>query len=150
MATASGAATRRASARAHPRSTPARPALRVVDRSPRQRLLRPVRRPALWLSGLLVVGSLVAVVAGDDLVTQGQIRLATTEAQVAAAQVTQKADQVAVAQLAAPTRVVAVAKAQLGMVAPGQVIDLPEVPLSVPLPVPQTAATGPRSAPPKR
>jgi hypothetical protein len=39
----------------------------------------------------------------------------------------------------APQMVVSVAENQLGMVSPGQITDLPQVPLTTPLPVPQTA-----------
>jgi hypothetical protein len=42
-----------------------------------------------------------------------------------------------VAQLAAPDRVVAQA-ISFGLSAPAQVVDLPQVPLNVPLPVPDT------------
>ncbi len=93
----------------------------------------------MWISGVFVVGSLLAVVAGDALMTEGQIRLSTTQHQAAAAVATQRAYQTTVAQMAAPTRVVYQAESQLGLVAPGQVIELPQVPLDVPLPAPQTA-----------
>ncbi len=52
----------------------------------------------MWLSGLLIVGSLLAVVVGDALVTQGQVRLSTTQRALAAAVATQKSLQVAVAR----------------------------------------------------
>jgi type II secretory pathway pseudopilin PulG len=93
----------------------------------------------MWMSVLLVVGSLLAVVVGDAMITDGQVRLTATQSQVAAAVTAQKAYQVAVAQLAAPPVVVAQAESQ-GLVAPTTVVDLPQVPLNVPLPVPQTAA----------
>jgi hypothetical protein len=95
----------------------------------------------------LVAGSLFAVVAGDDLVTQGQIRLSGIQRQIAAATATEKSEQVAVAQLAAPTRVVRMAETQDGLVTTPSVIDLPEVPLDVPLPAP---ATGPPASPTRR
>ncbi len=145
MAPGPGTAARRAAHRSQPRpeTGPARrPALSLLEPSPRRgRRAWRAGRGAKWLAGLLVVSSLFAVVVGDDLLTQGQIRLAHAESQVAAATAAEKADQVAVAQLAAPTRVVALAKSRLGMVAPGQVIDLPQVPLDVPLQAPQTDAT---------
>ncbi len=53
----------------------------------------------------------------------------------------------AVAQLAAPTRVVRMAETQDGYIAPAQVDYLPEVPLDVPLPAPQT---GPPASPARR
>jgi hypothetical protein len=87
----------------------------------------------------LVAGSLFAVVTGDDLVTQGQIRLSGIQSQIASATATEKSEQVAVAQLAAPTRVVRMAETEDRLVTTPSVIDLPEVPLDVPLPAPQTA-----------
>jgi hypothetical protein len=93
----------------------------------------------MWLSGLLVVGSLVAVVLGDAMVTEGQVRLTTTQSQLAAAVAVQKSLQVAVAEKAAPPVVVSQAEGQ-GLVAPSQVVDLPQVPLDVPLPVPDTGS----------
>jgi hypothetical protein len=92
----------------------------------------------MWASVGLIAGSLLAVVAGDDLVTQGQIRLSSIQSKVAAATATEKSAQVAVAQLAAPTRVVRMAEGQ-GLVATPTVTDLPEVSLNVPLAAPQTA-----------
>jgi hypothetical protein len=106
----------------------------------------------MWLSAVLVVGSLVSVVVGDTLVAEGQVRLSTTQQQVAAAVAVEKADQVAVAEKAAPPVVVSQAEAQ-GLVAPTQVVYLPHVPLNVPLPTPVTApatATAASTAPAKR
>jgi hypothetical protein len=90
----------------------------------------------MWISGLLIVGSLLAVVVGDSLVTQGQVRLSTTEGALAAALAKQKTLQIAVAMKAAPPVVVSQAKKQ-GLVAASQVVYLPEVPLNVPLPPPR-------------
>jgi hypothetical protein len=135
-------AARRAPSRAQPRSTPPgdrRPALRVVERTPRRRSGPGILRSTMWMSVLLVVGSLLAVVVGDAMMTEGQVSLTNTQSQVAAAVTAQKAYQVAVAQMAAPPVVVAQAESQ-GLVAPTTVVDLPQVPLNVPLPVPQTAA----------
>jgi hypothetical protein len=92
----------------------------------------------VWLAVALVVGSLLFVVVGDALVAQGQVRLATIQAAIGSAQATQKSMQTEVAQSAAPDRVVAQGIA-LGLTAPAQVVNLPQVPLDVPLPVPQTA-----------
>jgi hypothetical protein len=85
-----------------------------------------------------VVGSLLFVVVGDALVAQGQVRLSNLQGAITAAQATQKSMQTEVAQLAAPDRVVAQGIA-LGLTAPAQVVNLPQVPLDVPLPVPQTS-----------
>jgi hypothetical protein len=135
------AAARRAPSRPVPRpdARPSRPPLRVVGPVPR-RSSSPRRAPRarIWISALLVVGSLLTVVVGDALVTEGQVRLSTAQDQLASAVATQKAAQVEVAEKAAPPVVVAQAKAQ-GLVAPNMVVYLPEVPLDVPLPTPQTA-----------
>jgi hypothetical protein len=85
-----------------------------------------------------VVGSLLAVVVGDAMVTEGQVRLSTAQSQIAAAALTQKASQVEVAEKSAPPVVVAQAKSQ-GLVAPTTVVYLPQVPLETPLPIPQTS-----------
>jgi hypothetical protein len=126
-------------------SGPRRPPLRVFEPVPRRRAAgRAVRRSTVWVAGMLVVGSLLAVVVGDALVTEGQVRLSTTQREVAAAIASQKALQVAVAQKAAPPVVVEQAKSQ-GMVAPSQVVYLPRVSLSVPLPIPQVTPAPPAS-----
>ncbi len=91
----------------------------------------------MWLSGLLIVGSLLAVVVGDALLAEGQVRLSTVQSQVASAVAAEKSLQVSDAQKAAPPVVVGQAEAE-GLVAPTQVVYLPQVPLDVPLPVPQT------------
>jgi hypothetical protein len=83
------------------------------------------------------VGSLLAVVVGDTMVAQGQVRLADLQSHISSELATQKAAQTEVAQLAAPDRVVAQG-ILLGLTAPAQVVDLPQVPLDVPLPVPDT------------
>jgi len=141
MAPPAEAAARRSTARAQPRGVPAdsrRPPLRLFEPGSRRRTgTTRVRRSSMWLSCILVVGSLSAVVVGDTLMTEGQVALSTTQQQVAGAEATQKSAQVTVAEMAAPPVVVSQAKAQ-GLVVPTQVIELPQVPLDVPLPVPQT------------
>jgi hypothetical protein len=93
----------------------------------------------MWVSVLLVVASLLAVVVGDAMVADGQVRMAANQTALSAATQTQKSLQVTVAQKAAPPVVVAQAESH-GLVAPSTVVDLPQVPLNVPLPVPDTAA----------
>lgn len=103
----------------------------------------------MWLAGALVIGSLFAVVAGDTLFEEGQVRLSATQHAVAAAVIVEKAGQVAVAQKASPPVVVSQAEGQ-GLVAPTQVVYLPHVPLDVPLPPPNTAPVTPsRTAAPR-
>lgn len=138
------AAVRRSTARTDPRAAPPaprRPPLGLFEPPPRRKPgARRLPRSTLWLSGVLVVGSLLSVVVGDALLAEGQVRLSTIQAEVATATAQQKAAQVAVAEKAAPPVVVSQAKRQ-GLVAPRVVVYLPQVPLSIPLPVPQTAPT---------
>jgi len=96
----------------------------------------------VWLAVALVVGSLLLVVVGDTLVAQDQVRLAKLQASIGSAQAAQKSMQTEVAQLAAPDRVVQQGIA-LGLTAPAQVVNLPEVPLDVALPVPDTTPVAP-------
>lgn len=140
MAPPAAAPARRPSARPQSRPAPVRrPPLRVFQPAGRRRTRpRLLRRSTVWLSSALVVGSLFAVVVGDDLVAQGQVHLSATQQQVAAAVTAEKSLQVAVAAEAAPPVVVSQAKSQ-GMVLPTQVVYLPQVSLEVPLPAPQTA-----------
>ena len=99
----------------------------------------------MWLSGLLVVGSLLAVVVGDALVTQGQVRLSTTQRELVNAEAILKGRQTDVAEKAAPPLVVSLAKGQ-GLVAATQVVYLPQVPLDVPLPPPRLVPSPPGAA----
>jgi hypothetical protein len=135
MAPPATSAARRPAVR--PQPAPRRAPLRLFEAAPRSRQ-RSRRRPTVLVAVVLIVGSLLSVVAADDLVAQGQIRLSDTQSQTAAALTQQKQLQVAVAQLSAPQIVVTEAR-QLGMVAPTQIVDLPSVPLNVALPVPNTA-----------
>lgn len=157
MAPPATAPARRPASRPEPRPAARRPPLRLFEPAPRRALSRRRgRRAQLLVSGALVVGTLLAVVVGDAMVAQGQVRLSGLQSQVSAAEVAQKAAQVTVAQLAAPDRVVAQGM-RLGLSAPAQVVDLPQVPLDVPLQAPGTvapskapAAGTPTTAPPTR
>jgi hypothetical protein len=93
----------------------------------------------MLVSAVLVVGSLMAVVIGDDIIAQDQVSLSSAQQQVAALTNTHRELQIAVSVQQAPQAVVKTAEGQLGMVPPGQITDLPEVSLATPLPVPQTA-----------
>ena len=141
MAPPASATARRAPVRSTSRpapSGPRRPPLRLFEPAPRRKSSRRgIRRSTLWISCLLVAGSLLAVVVGDAMITQNQVRLSSNESQIATATAAQKSLQVAVAQKAAPPVVVSQAKGA-GLVVPSQVVYLPRVPLNVPLPVPQT------------
>jgi len=130
---------------ARPQPAPRRPPLRLFEPAPRPRH-RSRRRPTVLVASVLIIGSLLSVVVADDLVAQGQIRLAHTQSQAATALTQEKQLQVAVAQLSAPQVVVTEAR-QLGMVAPTQIVDLPSVPLNVALPVPDTAPAAGTTSP---
>ena len=141
MAPPSAGAARRAAA-PQPRPSVRRPPLRVFQPEPRRRTRRGRSRSApVWLAVALIVGSLLAVVVGDTLVAQDQVRLARLQSAIGSAQAAQKSMQTEVAQLAAPDRVVQQGIA-LGLTAPAQVVNLPEVPLNVALPVPDTTPVG--------
>jgi len=143
MAPPASSAARRPAVRTQP--APRRPPLRLFEAAPRSRH-RSRRRPTVLVASALIIGSLLSVVVADDLVAQGQIRLAHTQSLTAAALTQQKQLQVGVAQLSAPQIVVTEAR-QLGMVAPTQIVDLPSVPLNVALPVPDTAPATSTSSP---
>ena len=124
-------------------------------RRPALRLLVPRRAPrhsgrhnrSLWLAAVLVVGSLLTVVVGDDLLAQSQLRLAAVQQQVSAATTTEHHLQVSVALLGAPEVVISTAEHRLHLAPASQVVDVPEVPLDRPLPVPQTAPLAGSGAP---
>jgi hypothetical protein len=103
----------------------------------------------MWLSGLLIVGSLLAVVVGDNLVTQGQVRLATTQRALVSAQATEKSLQTEIGEKAAPPKVVSQAKSQ-GLVAATQVVNVGQVPLNVPLHPPHLVPSSPRASAPSK
>jgi hypothetical protein len=94
----------------------------------------------------LVVGSLLVSVAAHAYLTQGQIRLASLQQKVTT-QVNRHRDlELQVAQLEDPSHVVLEAE-RLGLVAPGQVGDLTQVPLDAPLTLPTAKAAPKRSTP---
>lgn len=147
MAPASSAAARRAAALPDPRrgsaapdrqQAPRKPPLRVLSPAPRSKPRRG-NRVLMAVSALLVVGSLMAVVVADDVIAQGQVQLSAAQQQVNSLTNTHRELQTGVSMQKAPQMVVSVAENQLGMVSPGQITDLPQVPLTTPLPVPQTA-----------
>lgn len=119
-----------------------------VVRHQRARRVRQRRRLAPAVSALMIAGSLVAVVVADGVVAQDQIRLTSIDQQLATASAQRTSMQTAIAEQTAPPVVVQRATTTLGMVLAPQVTDLPGVSLAVPLPTPNTGATG--SPVPKR
>jgi hypothetical protein len=85
----------------------------------------------------LVVGTLLAVVVAQAILANGQVKLAGLQHQLALEQSLHRQGELAVAQLETPSRIVGSASAQLHMVRPAQVTELPYVSLSVPLPTPK-------------
>jgi hypothetical protein len=128
-------------------SAPARPAGRRAAPRPRSEArprLRPVeapgskkRRIARLLAPVLLVASLLAVVIGQALLAEGQVRLAGLEVSMSAAQVQHRQAELAVAQLETPSRIVGDAGARQGLVTPPGLTQLPSVPLDQPLPTPK-------------
>jgi hypothetical protein len=95
----------------------------------------------------LVLGSLLAVVVGQALLANGQVRLSTLQSQLTLEQSSHRQAELAVSQLETPSRIVAAASAQLHMVRPAQVIELPYVSLSTPVPTPKVTPGPPPPAP---
>jgi hypothetical protein len=91
----------------------------------------------------LVVGALLAAVVGQALLANGQVRLSTLQDQLSLEQAVHRQNELSVAQLETPARIVAAASNQ-GMVG-STVTELPYVPLTVPLATPQVT---PAPAPP--
>jgi hypothetical protein len=98
----------------------------------------------------MVVAALLAVVVGQALLANGQVRLAALQHQLTLEQSIHRQAELADAKLETPSRIVAYATEQ-GLVAPGataatpSLIELPYVSLSVPLPTPKVT---PAPAPP--
>ncbi|HVB91609.1 MAG TPA: hypothetical protein VND70_05860 [Acidimicrobiales bacterium] len=88
----------------------------------------------------VVVGALLTVVVGHALLAEGQVRMAAVQHQLTLEQSTNRENQLLVSQLETPSRIVSTALAQLHMVHPPQVVQLPYVPLTTPLPTPKVAA----------
>ncbi len=95
----------------------------------------------------MVVAALLAVVVGQALLANGQVRLAALQHQLTLEQSAHRQAELAVSQLETPSRIVAAASGQLHMVRPASVVELPYVSLSVPLPTPKVTPA-PAQTPP--
>ncbi len=99
----------------------------------------------------MVVAALLAVVVGQALLANGQVKLAGLQHALSLEQSAHRQAELADAKLETPTRIVSYATNQLHMTATGGAsgttgaIELPYVSLSVPLPTPQVT---PAPAPP--
>ncbi len=99
-----------------------------------ERVARGGRRRGRLVAGLVVAvaGGLLALVASQVVLTQGQFRLDRLQSRAAAEQARYERLRLQVAELEAPSRVVAVAQERLGMVSPPAVTYLsPSGPVSV-------------------
>jgi hypothetical protein len=96
------------------------------------------------LSVSMVVAALLAVVVGQALLANGQVKLSSLEHDLTMEQSFHSQAELSVAQLETPARIVAAAE-RGGLVAESSVIELPYVSLSVPLPTPKMT---PAPAPP--
>ena len=131
-----------------------RPPLRLVPGRSRARSApRPTRAPLARgrlltiLSVTMVVAALLAVVVGQALLANGQVRLSALQHDLALEQSAHRQSELAVAQLETPSRIVAAALGQLHMVRPASVVELPYVSLSVPVPTPKVTPAPPAPPP---
>jgi cell division protein FtsB len=111
-----------------PDSGAPRPSLDVVDR--RLRASSSTRRQAKVLKALgalFVVGAFGVTAAAHTFVASDQQRIDALQGQLGQALATQQELQVARAELESPSRVLAIAEHQLGMVSPGSVTYLSPV-----------------------
>jgi len=134
MAVAAPVRTRRAPTTRRPVLAPAPPRRDARRRGRAEaRSSRRVGRPAAAGACVLVVASLLATVAAHAYLTEGQVRLARLQQQVAVQIDAHRDLELQVSQLENPAHVVAQAQQQ-GLSAPSQVGDLPQVSLGSPLP----------------
>jgi len=92
----------------------------------------------------LVLSALLAVVVAQAMLTNGQVRLSALQHELSLEQSTHRQAELSVSELETPSRIVAAATGGLHMVRPANVIQLPYVSLSIPLPTPKvTAAPAP-------
>jgi hypothetical protein len=94
----------------------------------------------------IVVLSLLAVVVAQALLANGQVRLSSLQHQLSLEQSTHRQAELAVSELETPPRIVSAATSE-GMVHPANVVELPYVPLSVPVPTPKVTPA-PAAPPP--
>ncbi len=122
------------------------PALKVVPRAQaRRRRIRRGRLLDIAAVGL-VLSALFAVVVGQAMLANGQVRLAGVEQELQLEQAAHRQQELDVSQRETPARIVAAASDTLHMIHPPQVIELPYVPLSAPLPTPKVAPAPPAAS----
>jgi len=84
----------------------------------------------------MVVLALLIVVAGQALLANGQVRIASLDQQLQTAQAQHSQRELSVAKMETPSRIVGDATGPLQMVHPSKVTQLPYVPLTTPLATP--------------
>jgi len=105
--------------------------LGVVRPAPRRTGLSKGR--LVLVAPVLVLVSLLAVASAQALLTQGQVRLTSLQAQVSAAQTKRFDLELQIAREEQPSAVIAAARAQ-GMIVPSVINDIPAVSLVSPRP----------------
>jgi hypothetical protein len=90
----------------------------------------------VYIPAVMVVLALLIVVAGQALLANGQVRIASLDQQLQTAQAQHSQRELSVAKMETPSRIVGDATGQLKMVHPNKVTQLPYVPLTTPLATP--------------
>jgi len=110
----------------HRKVASTRTPLRVVRRH--RRKMNPT-----FVAAAIVISGLFTAVVGHALLAEGQVRLGKLQTQATAIQATNRSTVLKVSSLETPERI-AQAAGTLHLVQPSDVIQLPSVPLNVPLP----------------
>ena len=146
------AARRLADSSAAPSATRARPQpsgrpsgeapLRVVPKARR----RPARRRwAPWLCLLILLGTLMSVVLAHAYLAEAQVRMTNVQSELSAAQAKHESEELKVSKMETPSRINAAAQ-QEHLSAPGQITQVPHVPLNKPIPSPKVSTSTPTTA----
>jgi len=91
----------------------------------------------------MIVATLLAVVAGQAMLANGQVRMAGITQQLTVEQGVHRQQELLVSKLETPSRIVGSATGQLHMLHPDRVIQLPYVPLTTPIPTPKVTPAPP-------
>jgi hypothetical protein len=90
----------------------------------------------------MIVVALLIVVGGQAMLANGQVRMARLDQQLQIVESQHRQQVLDVTGLETPSRIVGAATAQLHMVHPSHVIQLPYVSLRTPLPTPTVTPHG--------
>jgi hypothetical protein len=94
----------------------------------------------------MVVMALLVVVGGQAMLADGQVRMARVDQQLQLAQSEHRQQVLDATKKETPSRIVGAATAQLHMVHPSHVTQLPYVSLKTPLPTPNVTQATPSSS----